>query len=306
MRLACRLVASILLGSALLADGGCTTATLTSPAKGCPTVALMTDFGESDFYVGAVKGVIRSIAPGVIIDDLAHQLEAYNVRSAAWNLYLAAREYPPGTVVVAVVDPGVGTERRPIALSTADGKLFVGPDNGLFTFVAERLGPVQVRHITDRKLFRPGTVSHSFHGRDIFGPTAAHLAAGVPFEAVGPLIEDYERLPIQPAQSDGHQVRGEVISADRYGNLHTNIPGDMLLGLGVKRRDLLEVTIGDVTQSARFVNTYGDVAEGEPLVLIASTDHLEIAVNMGQAKALFGATPGAPVTISRPERRATP
>jgi len=298
MRWGLHIAAAFALGAGLIVWAGCT-----HPA---PTIAFLTDFGESDFYVGAVKGVTRSIAPHVTIDDLAHQLEPYDVRAAAWNLYLAAQDYPSGTVFLAVVDPGVGTERRPIALRTDDGRLFVGPDNGLFSFVARHLGPVEVRHITNRDLFRPGTISHSFHGRDIFGPTAAHLAAGTTFEAVGPLIEDYVLLPVRLARSDGDEVRGEVISADRYGNLHTNIPGEMLLALGVKRGGLLHVTVGEVTQRARLVNTYGDVAEGEPLVLIASTDHLEIAVNMGDAKALFQIGPGAPVIISPQERRATP
>lgn len=298
MRWGLHIAVAFALGAGLVVWTGCS-----HPPS---TIAFLTDFGESDFYVGAVKGVIRNIAPNVTVDDLAHQLEPYDVRAAAWNLYLAAKEYPPGTVFLAVVDPGVGTERRPIVLRTEHGRLFVGPDNGLFTFLDQHLGPVEVRHITNRGLFRPGTISHSFHGRDIFGPTAAHLAAGTRFDSVGPLIEDYVLLSVRPARSREHEVRGEVISADRYGNLHTNIPGQMLLALGVKRGDLLKVTVGEVGQRARLVNTYGDVAEGEPLVLIASTDHLEIAVNMGDAKARFRAAPGAPVVICRQERSPTP
>ncbi len=270
-------------------------------AAGHGTIAFLTDFGESDFYVGAVKGVIRSIAPEVVIDDLGHQLEPYDVRRAAWNLYLAAREYPPGTVVLAVIDPGVGTERRAIVLRSRDGRLFVGPDNGLFTFVAGRLRPVEVRQITNRELFRARRVSSSFHGRDVFGPTAARLAAGVPFRSVGPLIDDYVLLPITPAEHVQGEVRGEVISIDHYGNLHTNIPDYLLLELEAERGDLLQVTVGEVTREAHLVNTYGDVPEGEPLILVASTDHLEVAVNMGQAKELFAATAGSPVVIS-PQR----
>ena len=263
-----------------------------------PTIALLSDFGESDFYVGAVKGVIRSIAPTVTNDDLAHQLEAYGVRGAAWNLYLAAREYPPRTIIVAVVDPGVGTDRRPIALRTTDGRLFVGPDNGLFTFIVERLGPAEVRHVTNSALFRPGTISHSFHTRDIFAPVAAHLAAGTPFAAVGPTITDYVMLPVQPANLAKDEVTGAVITIDHYGNLHTNVPGEMLAALSLTRGDLADVTIGEVSKPVRLMSTCGDVPEGEPLIFIASTEHLEVAVNRGSAQSLFAAKPNSLIRIA--------
>jgi S-adenosylmethionine hydrolase len=288
------------LGVALMAAvvAGCSQAPEARTTGSLPTIALMTDFGESDFYVGAVKGVIRTIAPTVTIDDLAHQLEAYGVRGAAWNLYLAAREYPPRTIVVAVVDPGVGTARRPIALRTKDVRLFVGPDNCLFTFIVERLGPVEVRHVTNSALFRPGTISHSFHTRDIFAPVAAHLATGTPFAAVGPTITDYVVLPIQPANLGKEEVTGAVITIDHYGNLHTNVPGEMLVALSLARGDLADVTIGEVTKSVRLVSTYGDVPEGEPLIFVASTEHLEVAVNRGSAQEVFGAKPNSLIRIT--------
>jgi len=291
---------AVALGIALVVGGGAGCAPAREVARtGSPaSIALMTDFGASDFYVGAVKGVIRSIAPAVTIDDLAHQLEPYDVRGAAWNLYLAAREYPPGTIIVAVVDPGVGTARRPIVLRTHDSRFFVGPDNGIFTFIAERLGPVEVRHVANASLFRPGTISHSFHTRDVFAPVAAHLAAGTPFAAVGPIIKDYVMLPVQPANLGKGEVTGAVITIDHYGNLHTNIPGEMLAALTLKQGDQVDVTIGDVTKSVRLVSTYGDVPAGEPLVFIASTEHLEVAVNMGSAQSLFAAKVNASVRLT--------
>ncbi|MBE3598524.1 MAG: S-adenosyl-l-methionine hydroxide adenosyltransferase family protein [Limnochordaceae bacterium] len=262
-------------------------------------VALMTDYGERDFYVGAIKGVALETFPDVKLVDITHQVQPYNIHEGAVTLWLAAREFPAGTVFVGVVDPGVGTERRPIVVETRNGHVYVGPDNGLFTLVMQEFGVKSVRHIINRSYMRPGPVSYSFHGRDIFTPVAAHLAAGWPVEAVGPEIGDYVRLAVEPAQQTEEALTGQIIFIDQYGNLQANITGEMVRRWGLQIGDELVVQVGNTAIPSVWVHTYGDVPEGEDLVFLASTDLVEIAVNMGSAKERFGASLGAKVTITR-------
>ncbi len=265
-------------------------------------VALLTDWGTRDFYVGAVKGVALSTFPGVKLVDLTHEIEPYNIHEGAVTLWLAAREFPPGTVFVAVVDPGVGTERRPLVVVTGNGQAFVGPDNGLFTLVMREFGVRSVRQITNRDYMRPGPISYSFHGRDIFVPTASHLASGRPVEAVGPEVSDYVLLDIAPAQQTEEALTGEVILIDQYGNLQANITGEMVRSFGLRFGDRIVVQVGDTRLESVWANTYGDVPEGDDVAFLASTDLVEIAVNMGSAQERFGASLGSPVIITRAER----
>lgn len=262
-------------------------------------IAFATDWGTRDFYVGAAKGVAYSIFPEVRMVDISHDIEPYNIGEGAITLLLAAREYPSGTVFVAVVDPGVGTERRPIALKTEDGKFFVGPDNGLLTMVMQEFGVAEVREITNKAFMRPGPTSFSFHGRDIFTPTAANLAAGRKFEEVGPVVEDAIVLDVSPAHVDRNQAYGQVIMIDQYGNLQANISRSVIEELGLALGDSVWVTVGSITAESKFVNTYGDVPEGDDLVFIASTEFLEIAINMGDARSKFEAGIGSPVVIEK-------
>lgn len=262
-------------------------------------VALLTDWGTRDFYVGAVKGVALSIFPNVKLVDITHEVEPYNIHEGAVTLWLAAREFPPGTVFVAVVDPGVGTERRPLVVVTNNGQAFVGPDNGLFTLVMREFGGRTVRHITNRDYMRPGPISYSFHGRDVFTPTAAHLASGWSVEGVGPEVSEYVLLDIAPARQTADALYGEVILIDQYGNLQANITGDMVRRFGLKFGDRIIVQVGDKRVESVWVNTYGDVPEGDNLAFLASTDLVEIAVNMGSAKERFGAGLGSPVVITK-------
>ena len=260
-------------------------------------VALLTDYGEQDFYVGALKGAVLSSCLEARLVDLSHDVPAYDVRVAAWQLWDSAREFPPGTVFVAIVDPGVGTGRRPVVLETAAGHWFVGPDNGLFTVVERAGGPGVYREITRREWMRPGEISASFHGRDIFGPAAGRLACGAPFESAGAVVVDPVRLAFPEARVEGNALVGDVLFADRYGNLQTNIAGSLLESIGAATA--VEIEVAGKEARARLARTYGDVPEGELLVLTASTGRIEIARNMRSVAEEFGAKPGSPVVIRR-------
>lgn len=295
------LVLRAVLAVALLLALAGTSALAASPAERQANgiIAFLTDFGTRDFYVGAIKGVALSAFPEARLVDITHEIEPYNVREGAITLLLAAREFPAGTTFVAVVDPGVGTERRPILLTTRDGKFFLAPDNGLLTLVMQEFGVESVRHITNRDYWRPGPTSYSFHGRDIFTPTAARIASGWPAANVGPEITDYVTLDITPARREGQTLRGEVVLIDFYGNLQAYIDAGLVRELGLAFGDRVRVSVGEKSVESVFVNTYGDVPEGDHLIFLASTDLLEISINMGSAQEYFQAVLGSPVIIER-------
>lgn len=276
------------------------TATVTSvPTK---TIAFLTDYGTKDFYVGAVKGRILQINPEARIIDITHEVTPYDIHEGAVTLLLAAREFANDTVFLAIVDPGVGTERRPIAAQTNDGKIFVAPDNGLLTFVFQELGVKEVRQITNESWMRPGERSYSFHGRDVFGPVAAHLSLGKSFSEVGPVITDYVTLPINPSKVEDGKLIGQVLWIDQYGNVQVNITGAQAKDAGWKINDRIRIQVGKAAPFvAPFVHTYGDVPEGDPLIFQASTDFLEISINMGNMAEFLGAEIGAPVELAKEE-----
>jgi len=272
--------------------------------QGLGLVALLTDYGESDFYVGALKGAILKLCPQARLVDISHDVPPYDVELAAWTLFDSAREYPAGTVVVAIVDPGVGTGRRPILLQTGSGHWFVGPDNGLFTVVERELGSGTYREITNLLWMRRGAISASFHGRDIFGPSAGMLACGQDGQEAGPAIADPVRLNLRFAQvrrvaGRAPLIEGAVLFADHYGNLQTNISAALVDSLGATIGDKLRVEIGGETLRVPFVRTYGDVGEGEALIFTASTGRLELALNQESAAAFFDVQPGDRVRVSR-------
>ena len=247
-------------------------------------ITLLTDFGLSDTYVGQVKGSILAIAPGATIVDLTHAVPPQDVLAGAFLLWSAVEVFPPGTVHVAVVDPGVGSLRRAIALATARGDTLVGPDNGLLVPAAERLGGVHRAVELSRSRFWRATPSATFHGRDIFGPVAAHLSAGVPLDELGPPIDDVFRLAL-PAPVG---ARGEVIHVDVYGNLVTNFAGvDLPRGF--------QVVLGDRTVPAAAY--YAAVKPGELVAVVGSSGLLEVSVRDGSAAELTGARRGTPVSI---------
>jgi hypothetical protein len=237
-----------------------------------PPIALLTDFGLDGAYVGILKGVLAGSAPGVPVIDVTHGVPPQDVRVGALLLDGAWPYFPEGTVFVAVVDPGVGTSRRPV-VARAAGRLYVGPDNGLFGLLPDP---------TVREITAPWGLparSRTFHGRDLFAPVAARLATGAAFEDVGPLVHD----PVPMALPEPNDGDGEVLYVDRYGNAVTNhraVDGGRLV-------------FGDI--EAPVVRTYGEGAAGAPIALTGSTGRLEVAIRDGDAARALGLVPGSRV-----------
>ncbi|MEM1523550.1 MAG: SAM-dependent chlorinase/fluorinase [Thermofilaceae archaeon] len=262
-----------------------------------PVITLLTDFGYRDHYVGSMKGVILSIAPHAAIVDISHCVPKFDVRAGAYLLKAAYKYFPQGTIHVAVVDPGVGTQRRSIVIKTSS-YIFIGPDNGLLAPAALEDGVQEVRLIENPRLTR-GKVSRTFHGRDIFAPVAAYLACGLPFEEVGPLIEDGLNIPsfAQPEIKAGY-LACEVLYIDDFGNVVLNATASDVgrSGLTYGTRCKIELK-GSVEIEAPLLPSYGYVVEGETLLLINSEDHLELAVNRGNAAVRYGLATGDRIVI---------
>ncbi len=252
-------------------------------------ITLTTDFGVVDSYVAVMKGVIFTIAPDARIVDITHQIAPQNVREAAYVLSSAVPYFPPGTVHVVVVDPGVGSARRPIAIQT-NSACFVGPDNGVFTSALAAAEQATVVHLQNRAYWRTA-ISHTFHGRDIFAPVAAHLAAGVPLDALGPPIDDSLLLDLaQPVRLAGGKLRGEIVHVDRFGNLISNIPGSWLAG-----NDWMIRVAGYTLDGVR--SSYAGVAPGQLVALVSSGDTLEVAVCNGNAARMLTVATGEPINV---------
>jgi S-adenosyl-L-methionine hydrolase (adenosine-forming) len=266
--------------------------------RGVVVIALFTDFGTRDAYVAQLKGAILSLHPTAQLVDLSHEVGAFDVRAAAYLLDASARYFPTRTIFVAVVDPGVGTARRPVLLATQAEKFYVGPDNGLFTRVLEREGFKAAYVLTQSAYFLP-QVSATFHGRDLFGPVAAHLARGVEPAQFGPCLADLVRLPYTRPQRHGETVIGEVIHLDHYGNIATNIPSAMLSELVPGQ--WLALTLADHTQSMPFVETYGAGPQDQCVCLINSNGEFEMALPRGNAAVHLEVRVGARVVL-RPGR----
>ena len=255
-------------------------------------ITLITDYGTRDQYVGALKGVILSIAPSVRVVDITHDIEPHNVLHGAFVLWQIHPWYPRGTIHLVVVDPGVGSDRR-IILGRYGGQYVIAPDNGLVTLIHREMPVEAVYVVENRRYFLPH-LSTTFHGRDIMAPVAAHLANGLDPRKCGRGTDRLEILPVaHRAEVDGGVVRGSVLYADRFGTLITNINEDQLpvSRVGPCTFDVLVngANIGPV-RSAFF-----DVAQGEPVALIGSSGMLEIAINRGSAVERFG--PAAAVRI---------
>lgn len=259
-----------------------------------PIVALLTDFGTRDAYVGAMKGVILSICPEVAVVDLTHDIAPHDIRGGARTLAACHPYYPPGTIFVAVVDPGVGSSRRAIAADTGDSRL-LGPDNGVLSAVLDVHRPKKIVELTDRKYQRP-TVSKTFEGRDRFAPVAAHLAKGVAITLLGRGVPDYERLVWAQPVVGAEGIDGEVEHVDRFGNLVTNVPRAAVERL--LRDGAIDIQLG-AHAVPRLVATYADAPSGEACALFGSTDHLEVAVNGASAANRLAAGPGTAVTLRR-------
>lgn len=258
-------------------------------------VTLTTDFGSADGYVGAMKGVILARFEPARIVDLAHDLAAGDVAGASDVLARAAPYFPPRTVHVGVVDPGVGTARRGLALLVED-QLYVGPDNGIFSGVLELGGDASVFALENWGLWRE-PVSPVFHGRDIFAPVAAHLASGGDLREVGPAVEPAALVRLRTPEpiEEADDLRGEVVHVDRFGNLVTNLR---------LPEDARPASVELAGRTLAVSRTYGDVAPGELVALVGSSGRLEIAVNGGSAAARLEGRVGLVVTLRAPRESA--
>lgn len=269
------------------------------------TIALLTDFGRKDIYVGVMKGVMRGICPEAHFIDITHQIEPQNVRLAALALMNSYAYFPPGTVFLCVVDPGVGSTRLPIAMQ-ADDRIFVAPDNGLLSYVASRFTDVKVHALTNPAYQLPA-LSNTFHGRDVFAPGVAHLAAGVPLNTMGDERNDMVQLPLPHLALNGRRVDGEVVDIDRFGNLITSIgylewvtSDRVRLKPAFAKARLPEVPVE--VDSAKITvhdeeifgirTAYSEALRGDLLAVVGSSGYLEISVNQGSAAARLEASIG--------------
>ena len=256
-------------------------------------ITLTTDFGLRDPFVGIMKGVILSICPSARLVDLTHEVPPQDVLAGGLALEASAPFFPAGTVHLAVVDPGVGTGRRGIAVRVG-GSFLVGPDNGLFTWALEGSGWTAVSLTAPE--YRLPEVSRTFHGRDVFAPAAAYLASGVPLERLGPVVADPQRLRRPGCRLEGAELIGEVLDADRFGNLLTSIPAarlDEVPGVGG-----VVVEVGG-RRVPGPVDAYDEGADGEPAFIVGSTGRLEIFVKAGSARDHLTARRGTIVRVTR-------
>jgi hypothetical protein len=258
-------------------------------------ITLLTDFGLKDGYPGVMKGVIWSIAPQAQIADITHLIQPQNILEGALTLERTAPFFPPGTIHVAVVDPGVGTQRRPIAARLGE-HYFVGPDNGLCTALVESCRssgiPLQFVHLNQPQ-FWLAEVSNVFHGRDIFSPVAAHLANGIPLSALGAPIEDPVLLALPRPQRTARGWRGQVTLVDHFGNISTNLEPQHLPSTGDVEINLAGIRIHGLKR------TFGDGQPGELVALFDSEGKLSICVVNGSAAARLGVQVGAQVEVTQ-------
>lgn len=251
-------------------------------------ITLLTDFGTRDGYVGSMKGVIESVFPGVIVDDVSHSIGFGDVEAAGRALSRYWNRYPAGTTHAVVVDPGVGTERRALAVE-ADRRLIVAPDNGLLSGVIEASRELQIVSIENSDFMLPER-SSTFHGRDVFAPVAAFLARGVHLARLGPTVRDPVRLPKPAVVEEGGAIVGRVVSLDRFGNLLTNLPG-----ASVDEGSRVEIE-GRIIP---VVRTYGDVPSDSPAAVVNSDGCVEVAARDTSAAELLNAEVGTRVRIPR-------
>jgi Uncharacterized conserved protein len=270
-----------------------------------PTIALLTDFGLGSTFVGVMKGVILRIAPRAQLIDLTHAVPPQDIATGMWDLEFSHRYFPAGTVFVCVVDPGVGSERVPIALHAGDW-YFVGPDNGLFSTILQRQTIHAAVALTNPE-YQLARVSATFQGRDLFAPAGAYLAAGVPLREFGTFLDpqQLQRLAIEPPLVVGKNIQGQVIHKDQYGNLISNIPTSLLPagelfftqpGIRLflpRRQEIIEQRRRYFAEQPARQQTHN-----EPFLYIDSTDYLAIAVQNGSAAATLGIDVGEPITLS--------
>ncbi len=252
-------------------------------------ITLLTDFGTRDGYIGAVKGVIKRINPQAEIVDVTHEVESYDVLGAAFALDNSYRYFPEGTIHLAVVDPGVGSLRQPILIRTKDF-FFVGPDNGIFSFVYRRQDLTDVVVISNKKYFL-AELSRTFHARDIFAPVAAYLSLGVETDEFGSPAKECMKLIIPEPESKGKSLKGAVIHIDRFGNLITNVTAALL-----RKKKNADIVVGKRRKKG-VSRSYFEIQERKLGTLVGSSGFLELAVNQGSAQVLSKAKVGEGIKI---------
>jgi S-adenosylmethionine hydrolase len=280
-------------GSAAAAGGPVTPSVNAKPVSQ-PVIALFTDFGTIDPYVAQMKGAILTIDPDARLLDLTHDVTPFDVAQGSYLLDQSAQEFPAGTIFVAVVDPGVGTERAPLLLKTNQNKFYIGPDNGLFSRVLDREGFAAAWKLDQRAYFRAGGDSHTFQGRDIFGPVAAHLAQGTNPASLGsPLQESALDLPsLHAPEIAGGAVSVEVLHVDHYGNVVLNLAvgGDAAAKFHLGNQ--VKISVGRENFAGPFVRTYAEGEKGRLIVLYGANGLMEISMNQGSAAQKLKIVPG--------------
>jgi S-adenosylmethionine hydrolase len=264
------------------------------------TIVFMTDFGTANDAVAICKAVMLGIAPDVRIMDITHQVTPYSIEEGSRFLEAVSPYYPAGTVFVAVVDPGVGTSRKAVIVKSKKGQYFVLPDNGLITPVIDRDGLASAREITNPNWIIQAPISSTFHGRDIFSPAGAHLAAGWEFNLVGPEVPQLVRLTPKTSITSDKGIAGNIIALDDpFGSLVTDIPGDEFKKLGYNPGDKLRVDINKKSVILPYVKTFMDVPVSDPLLYIDSRGRVGIAVNQGNYSKKFSVEPPGSIFIPR-------
>jgi len=259
-----------------------------------PLLALLTDFGTRDHYTGTMKGVALGICADATIVDITHEVPPHDVLAGALELAAAYKYFPPGTIFIVVVDPGVGSARKGIAVDTGDYR-FVAPDNGVLTAVLRETPAKKIVELTERRYARP-TVSRTFEGRDRFAPAGAWLAKGIQLSALGRPIAEIQKIDIPLPEVDADRIQGVVLRVDRFGNLVTNIDRKTVERLAQAGTMSIEA---EGKRIERLVATYAELPEAGVGALFGSTDHLELAAPSASAAERLGLTRGARVTVTR-------
>jgi S-adenosylmethionine hydrolase len=257
-----------------------------------PLITLTTDFGSTDPFVGAMKGVISSIHAEARIYDITHEVTPFDVLDGALIVAAATRYWPAGTIHVVVVDPGVGTARRPLLVS-AGGHYFIAPDNGVLSLALDRETEIRAWHITEDKYF-VHPISRTFHGRDVFAPSAAWLARTGQPESFGPEVTDYERFTLPRPQLSDRTIHGEILRADHFGNLLTNLRPEDAPHFATGGNFRLKIRQTEIT---RRISTFGEATGSELCVMLGSSGYFEIVVNRASAAQATGAAAGSPFTL---------
>ena len=265
-----------------------------------PIITLLTDFGTQDYFVGAMKGVILSLNPAAHFIDITHDIPPQDIHAGAFNLVTVYKDFPSSTIHVGVVDPGVGSDRRAILIECAE-QYFIGPDNGLFSWICEREGKFVARQLTNEKFFRQ-PVSATFHGRDIFAPVAAALSNGVSPEEFGPLIEDIVLLESLEPKATAKGIEARIIHIDRFGNCITNLRREHFGGEEVSVGMSLRISGKRVTSFRKFFSQSKSHGDDELFMIVGSAGFVEIASRNASAASMLNARSGQPIILSTENR----